>query len=167
MSAFSWYAPNKIFRSAIPLTWSTRKCLLSSCRSPCIQPIPDHSLYYEPFTSYSIHWLLLFPSAFASLQYICCTTPHIHTLVHALCSLHPLNSLKLTHSSHTLWTVSISLCPYSLSRNHSYMLHRTRDHIPLDWLLFPPGFTTVRLCLTFRYASSIFPNYGWSYYIIP
>ena len=87
------------------LTWSARKCILSSCHSHYIQPIPDHYLNYEPFTAYSMHWLLLFPSAFTSLQYISCT--------HAPYSLHRPATLKMTQSSH-------ALRPYQPIRRHTH-----------------------------------------------
>jgi len=58
-------------------------------------------------------------------------------------------------------TISTHFRAYSPSRNHSYI----PDHIPLVWL-FPPDFSTLRLCIAFHYAP-ILPNYRWSYYIIP
>jgi len=64
--------------------WYT--CLLhSSWRSPCILPIPDHGLYSEAFVTHSTHWLLLFPSAFTSLQYIWCA---LRAYAHTPCTLH-------------------------------------------------------------------------------
>ena len=73
MSVFSRYAPNEIFCSAILLTWSTRKCLLSSCRSPA------YSLYQITVctTNLSLHTPC---TVSVSLHHICCTAPHIHTL---------------------------------------------------------------------------------------
>jgi hypothetical protein len=106
MSVFSPYAPNEIFCSAILLTWSTRKCLLSSCRSP----------------AYSLYQIT-----------VCTTNLSLHTpCTDYFCFRQPSPTWRPKYDPFIPYSpngfdllISTHFRAYSPSRNHSYRLHQT------------------------------------------